>query len=83
MLADAILVTTEVGAALDRLGVRYVVGGSLATSIHGIPRAMQERTRHPVGEARAGRGVLRARAGAWRPGGRRRIVRYRPEFDAV
>jgi hypothetical protein len=42
MLADAILVTTEVGAALDRLGVRYVVGGSLATSIYGIPRATQD-----------------------------------------
>jgi hypothetical protein len=42
MLADAMLVTAEVGAALDRLGVRYVVGGSLATSIYGIPRATQD-----------------------------------------
>ena len=27
---------------LDRLGVRHVVGGSLASSLHGIPRATQD-----------------------------------------
>ena len=32
----------EVGAIFDRLHVPYVVGGSLASSFHGIPRATQD-----------------------------------------
>jgi hypothetical protein len=27
---------------LDKLGVRYLVGGSLASSLHGIPRATHD-----------------------------------------
>jgi hypothetical protein len=38
-LVEPIEVTLAVTAVLERLGVDYVVGGSLATSLHGIPRA--------------------------------------------
>ena len=36
---EPIEVTLAVTSVLERLGVEYVVGGSLATSLHGIPRA--------------------------------------------
>ena len=36
LLAEPIGVTLSVSAALERLGVDYLVGGSLASSIHGI-----------------------------------------------
>lgn len=39
LLAEPIGVTLSVPAALERLGVGYLVGGSLASSLHGIPRA--------------------------------------------
>src|SRR3954469_8906609 len=39
MLADPLLVVGKVAAALDSLRIRYVIGGSLASSLHGIPRA--------------------------------------------
>ncbi len=42
MLCEPLLVVAEVVAALDRLSVPYVVGGSLASSIYGIPRATQD-----------------------------------------
>ena len=35
-------VVLEVARVLDRLGVPYVVGGSLASSLHGIPRSSQD-----------------------------------------
>jgi hypothetical protein len=38
-LSEAISVTLLVTATLDRLGVPYVVGGSVASSVHGIPRS--------------------------------------------
>jgi hypothetical protein len=38
-LAEPIGVTLLVSAVLERLGVDYLVGGSLASSLHGIPRA--------------------------------------------
>jgi len=38
-LAEPIGVTLSVSAVLERLGVEYLVGGSLASSLHGIPRA--------------------------------------------
>jgi Nucleotidyl transferase AbiEii toxin, Type IV TA system len=41
-LAEPIAVTLEVTEAFERLGVRYLVGGSLASSVHGIPRATQD-----------------------------------------
>lgn len=42
MLAEPIAVTLEVTAALDKLGVAYLVGGSFASSVHGIPRSTQD-----------------------------------------
>lgn len=41
-LADPIAVTLFIAAHLDRLGIRYCVGGSLASSLHGVPRATQD-----------------------------------------
>lgn len=42
MLAEAIETTLRVTTALKALGVRYVVGGSLASSLQGIPRATND-----------------------------------------
>jgi hypothetical protein len=42
MLAEPILVVAQVAQAFDALGVSYVVGGSLASSVYGIPRATQD-----------------------------------------
>lgn len=39
---ETILVTGVVGAALEALGVDWYVGGSVASSLHGIPRATQD-----------------------------------------
>jgi hypothetical protein len=39
---EALAVTTRVARALEELGVAYFVGGSLASSFHGIPRASQD-----------------------------------------
>lgn len=41
-LAEPIAVTLAVVQALNKLGVRYLVGGSLASSVHGIPRSTQD-----------------------------------------
>ncbi len=40
---DEILeITLQVAEVLERLGVPYLVGGSLASSLHGLPRATQD-----------------------------------------
>ena len=41
-LADPIRVVTKVTKVLQDLGIHYLVGGSLASSLHGIPRATQD-----------------------------------------
>jgi hypothetical protein len=41
-LAEPIAVTLEVTSALEKLGIRYAVGGSLASSVHGVPRSTQD-----------------------------------------
>jgi hypothetical protein len=41
-LADPLLVVAAVARALDELSVRYVVGGSVASMLYGIPRATQD-----------------------------------------
>ncbi len=41
-LGDLLRVTMLVTAVLDRLGIPYLAGGSLASSLHGIPRATQD-----------------------------------------
>ncbi len=41
-LAEPIEVALKVGVALDASGIAWIVGGSVASSIHGIPRATQD-----------------------------------------
>ena len=42
MLTEALSVTTLVGKVLDDLGVPWLVGGSIASSLQGVPRATQD-----------------------------------------
>jgi hypothetical protein len=39
---DPLQVTARIAAAFEQLGIRYLVGGSLSSSLHGIPRATQD-----------------------------------------
>jgi hypothetical protein len=39
---DILGITLQLARVCDRLGLRYVVGGSLASSLHRIPRATQD-----------------------------------------
>lgn len=41
-LPEPFAVTLRVARALERLGVRYLIGGSLASSFHGVPRATND-----------------------------------------
>ncbi|HEX6276939.1 MAG TPA: hypothetical protein VFZ53_28055, partial [Polyangiaceae bacterium] len=40
--AEPVEVTLRVVGELERLGIEYLVGGSLASSVHGRPRATQD-----------------------------------------
>jgi hypothetical protein len=42
MLPPPILVVAKLAGVFDALEIRYVVGGSVASSIYGIPRATQD-----------------------------------------
>lgn len=42
MLSEPLLVVARLARAFDDLGIRYLVGGSLASSIYGTPRATQD-----------------------------------------
>lgn len=42
MLAEPLLVVGRLAAVFEKLEVPYVVGGSLASSVYGIPRATQD-----------------------------------------
>jgi hypothetical protein len=42
MLAEPLLVVALVVEVLDRLSIEYVVGGSVASSVFGVPRATQD-----------------------------------------
>ena len=42
LLPEALQVTLELVHVLDRLGIPYVVAGSVASSIHGMPRSTQD-----------------------------------------
>lgn len=42
MLGDPLLVVGQIGNVLDQMGIRYVVGGSVASSVYGVPRATQD-----------------------------------------
>jgi len=39
---DPVRIALDVGAQLDMLGVAWVIGGSIASSVHGEPRATQD-----------------------------------------
>lgn len=39
MLAEPIRVVSRVAAALDALGVQYLIGGSVASAVYGVPRS--------------------------------------------
>ncbi len=42
ILAEPIQITSRIARELDRLGIRYLIGGSLASSLHGVPRATHD-----------------------------------------
>ena len=42
MVAEPIQITQRITQVLERIGLRYFIGGSLASSLHGIPRATQD-----------------------------------------
>lgn len=42
VLAEPLAVALMVGETLDQLGVPWLVGGSVASSLHGIPRSTQD-----------------------------------------
>jgi len=42
MFSEPVLVVAELARVFDKLGIRYVVGGSVASSLYGIPRATQD-----------------------------------------
>lgn len=42
MLAEPIRVVATVARAFDSLGIRYLIGGSVASSLYGVPRATQD-----------------------------------------
>ena len=41
-LAEPLQITHRIAQEFERCGIRYLVGGSLASSLHGIPRATQD-----------------------------------------
>ncbi len=41
-LAEPVQVTHRIAQTFENLGIQYLVGGSLASSLHGIPRATQD-----------------------------------------
>jgi len=42
ILAEPIAVAQQVGKVFDALGITWLIGGSVASSLHGIPRATQD-----------------------------------------
>jgi hypothetical protein len=42
MLSEPLLVVARLARAFDELGIRYLVGGSLASALYGKPRATQD-----------------------------------------
>jgi hypothetical protein len=42
LLAEPIQITHRLAREFERLGIRYLIGGSLASSLHGIPRATHD-----------------------------------------
>lgn len=42
MISEPVLVVATISRIFDALGIRYLVGGSVASSVYGIPRATQD-----------------------------------------
>ncbi len=42
ILAEPLQITQHIAQVFESLGIRYLVGGSLASSLHGIPRATHD-----------------------------------------
>jgi hypothetical protein len=42
MLSEPLLVVVRLARVFDDLGIRYLVGGSFASSVYGVPRATQD-----------------------------------------
>ncbi len=42
ILAEPIQITHRIAQEFERLGIQYLIGGSLASSLHGIPRATND-----------------------------------------
>lgn len=42
MLSEPILVVAKLASVFDAMKIQYIVGGSLASSVYGIPRATQD-----------------------------------------
>lgn len=42
VLAEPVQITQQIAQDFDLLNIRYFVGGSLASSLHGVPRATQD-----------------------------------------
>jgi hypothetical protein len=42
VLAEPVEITQQIARILDGLEIRYFVGGSLASSLHGVPRSTQD-----------------------------------------
>jgi hypothetical protein len=42
MLLDPVLITARVTGVLEKLQVRYLIGGSLASTLHGMVRTTQD-----------------------------------------
>ncbi len=42
MLSEPVIVVLKIVQAFDSLGIEYVVAGSLASSVYGVPRATQD-----------------------------------------
>lgn len=42
ILAEPVQITRQIAQEFDRLEIKYFVGGSLASSLHGIPRATHD-----------------------------------------
>ncbi len=42
MLLEALLMAQKIAAVFDQLGITYFIGGSFASTIHGLPRATRD-----------------------------------------
>jgi hypothetical protein len=42
VLAEPVQITQQIAQEFERLNIQYFVGGSLASSLHGVPRATQD-----------------------------------------